>query len=299
MNRLLPAAALLGLAVLPACGARSGLLDDDALLFGAGGFGAGGRANGDDAGTPPDDPGHDDPCGAGLKGPWMVPVTVPIGGSFCIDATEVTRWQYAAFLAAGVDVTAQPAICAWNDDYVPGAWDVQTRDDAPVVGVDWCDARAYCVWAGKRFCGRIGGGSLDLDQSTEPATSDAATSEWTYACSAGGARAYPYGDTYDPTACVTSDALGFSWDQVPAFSFKPVASFPGCVGGFPGIYDMSGNVYEWEDIEATVDGIDVSGIRGGCYESLSYDSACDYVGVTVRDSNSLGVGIRCCKDAPP
>ena len=147
---------LLQLGTLTACGARSSLPEDAAAWAGdAPGQGVG-------AGDQPVDPGHDDPCGKGLKGPWMVPMILPTGGSFCADSTEVTRWQYAAFLAARYPLSEQPLHCAWNDSYVPWYWQEQTRDDLPAVSMDWCDARAYCAWAGKRLCGRVGGGTVSL-----------------------------------------------------------------------------------------------------------------------------------------
>src|SRR5690349_9230704 len=56
-------------------------------------------------------------CPTNTKGGPMVLVG---NGAVCIDATEVTRDQYAAFLAAtnnGVDVGGQPPQCAWNTSY--------------------------------------------------------------------------------------------------------------------------------------------------------------------------------------
>ena len=160
----------------------------------------------------------------------MVPMILPTGGSFCADSTEVTRWQYAAFLTARYPLSEQPLHCAWNDSYVPWYWQEQTRDDLPAVSMDWCDARAYCAWAGKRLCGRVGGGTVSLQQGLDPLRD-----EWSYACSGGGKHAFPYGDTYVPTACVTNGYDGTPGDQEATDFFRPVKSAPGCVGGFPGL----------------------------------------------------------------
>src|SRR6478735_3883801 len=52
------------------------------------------------------------------------PIAVHVGGPenrFCIDTTEVTVKQYAAFLAAADagKVGPQPTACAWNTTYQP------------------------------------------------------------------------------------------------------------------------------------------------------------------------------------
>src|SRR5262249_6636582 len=107
-------------------------------------------------------------CPSG-RGPAMVLAKSLSGQTWCIDSTEGTQAQYAAFLAdkAG-DVSGQSAECQWNTSYVPlsacsrfPSFDPVARKNKPVSGVDWCDALAFCKWAGKRLCGAIGdGGSV-------------------------------------------------------------------------------------------------------------------------------------------
>jgi len=62
-------------------------------------------------------------------------------------------------------------------------------------------------------------------------------SEWFNACSHGDDKlhAWAYGVAFDEDACAPADG------STPF----PVASYPGCVGGYPGLFDMSGNVGEW------------------------------------------------------
>jgi formylglycine-generating enzyme required for sulfatase activity len=166
--------------------------------------------------------------------------------------------------------------------------------------VDWCDAYAYCKWAGKHLCGKIGGGTNGF---SDYAT--ATLSEWFNACSAGGAQKYPYGNAYDGTACVDSDydgTLGFS---AVSDVLRPVGTATRCHGTispFDAIYDLSGNVWEWDD---SCNGVTGSGDycyeRGGSFpngtgqpSSGVLDLACDYGGLQNRSSFSFNAGFRCC-----
>ena len=248
---------------------------------------AGGEDSGTDGSAPTPDGGADASC-PGHAGPSPVRVTTP-AGSFCIDSTEVTNDAYAAFVDATSKTSVeQPAMCAWNTSFVPSGWPPAAgRGALPVTNVDWCDAFAFCTWAGKRLCGRIGGGTNRPDDEN-----DAAQSEWFAACTGGGARTYPYGDAYDRSAC-TGDATS------PAAA----GSLKTCEGGYPGVFDMSGNVEEWVDACTGSSGANDDCLaRGGDYSASSEALTCR----TVIDPNrnesrleprSLGEpwrGFRCC-----
>jgi formylglycine-generating enzyme required for sulfatase activity len=193
----------------------------------------------------------------GTGGPTMVRVP---GG--CIDSTEVTNRQYAEFLTAPPNLPPQPA-CAWSTTFTPGcSWPVaSTRLDNPVGCVNWCQAQAFCAWAGKRLC---------------------TTPFWTSACTHGGLHQYPYGDTFEPGSC-NVDSSG-SW---------PVASHATCEGGYPGIFDLSGNLFEW-GADCTGDGgaTDNCPGLGGSYDT---NNACN-AGGDVRTRVQADTGIRCCTD---
>jgi len=233
-------------------------------------------------------PSSGDGC-PGTAGPAMVQV-----GAYCIDSTEVTNRDYNAFLAAGVDVSGQSARCGWNDSFLPDG--PLPADDAhaslPVVRVDWCDAAAYCAWAGKRLCGKIGGGTLDVKSARS-----ASASQWYAACSRGGDRAYPYADDYQSGACQADVPAG------PA----PVGSLQTCEGGYAGVFDMSGNVAEWEDAcETSSEGSGSGGsgtndtclVRGGSYAAHDKDDlSCegnDTLAAATRNARHPDVGFRCC-----
>lgn len=256
--------------------------------------GGGGGSNGEDGGS---DAALAE-CPTSLPGPALVQVPAPPEssiGSYCIDATEVTNAQYAAFLGASPATSGQPAECAWNTSYVPLAgWPATGRDEYPVVFVDWCDARAYCAWAGKRLCGKIGGGASAFGNW------NATASEWYNTCSAGGTLVYPYGDSYMGAACVGLDYDGTSGYQSGTDVAQPVGSAAGCHGvsaPFDAIFDLSGNVHEWEDsCDGATGAANNCHVRGGSFGmGASSSLECGY-NFLARDFQSASGGFRCCSD---
>jgi formylglycine-generating enzyme required for sulfatase activity len=248
----------------------------------------------------------------GAKAPTDFPVTVTCGETggpamvalpegYCIDSTEVTRTQYDTWLATGPDTSTQDATtCGWNSTFEPEATCMaesyvcqgDTCGNHPQVCVDWCDAAAYCLAVGKRLCGKIGGGSNDYND-----FADATSSQWFGACSDGGSRAYPYGDAYLQTACNGPEyGLGTT---------VPVGSLTGCRSdkpGYEGVYDLSGNVWEWEDSCSPREAgpaIDACRLRGGSFFP-EFNLTCALGGINYvvgNRSTTLGrAGFRCCSN---
>jgi formylglycine-generating enzyme required for sulfatase activity len=212
------------------------------------------------------------------------------GASYCVDRTEVTNAQYARFVAArnnALGLMDQDPHCAWNGSYVPTSWPYPAgREGYPVANVDWCDAYAFCKWAGKRLCGRIGGGRVARSDGI-----DATRSQWYAACSASGARVYPYGNTYVAASCNGEDVSGNA--------LRPAGSSPACAGGAsPELLDLSGNVWEWEDSCSayTMAGgaIERCKTRGGGYQSPATNLRCVSRGDRNRDDGNGDTGFRCC-----
>lgn len=244
-----------------------------------------------DAGTDakPDAPAEAGPPGAcqcGDPGCGTCPtVQVIAAGGFGIDATEVTNDAYAAWLTTSPDVKKQPLECATNTSYFPStAWPPAAgKGSDPVVYVDHCDARAYCKWAKKRLCGKISGGILPYGD-----FADATQSQWHKACSGGGTKTFPYGATYQGSACNGAD--------YGAGAPIAVGKATGCEGGYPGLYDMSGNVWEWEDsCNATAGAQDLCRIRGGSHAQNGAALGCASDSALPRSTAGKSVGFRCCE----
>jgi formylglycine-generating enzyme required for sulfatase activity len=158
-------------------------------------------------------------------------------------------------------------------------------DNHPQVCVDWCDAYAYCQSVGKRLCGKIGGGANGSGD-----FANASLSQWYNACVSDGANnAYPYGASFSPDACNGGDhGVGTT---------VPVGSMTSCqssVLGYGGVYDLSGNVWEWDD---SCDGPGQSAychLRGGSFYGNAYTQRCDNSINTSRGVVIDHVGFRCC-----
>jgi formylglycine-generating enzyme len=121
-------------------------------------------------------------------------------------------------------------------EYVPGAYwkrpeglgsTINGRDRHPVVHVAYEDAEAYASWAGKQL-------------PTE--------AEWEYAARGGlEGSVFAWGDDHFPDGKqMTNSWQGeFPWQNLKLDGFEgasPVGSFP--PNGY-GLYDMTGNVWEW------------------------------------------------------
>ena len=237
--------------------------------------------------------------------------------AFAIDRHEVTNAQYRKFLA---DVKAQ-GDAAWahpdqpkGKDHTPRYWkdynpllrDAQfaemaqfnpmtfTRDDAPVVGVDWFDAHAYAKWAGKRL-------------PTE--------AEWELAARGPDGRRWPWGDDWQWGLCnIVGEKAGADvrvrGREKDGYIYPaPAGSFPG--GRSPyGCDDLAGNAAEWvadwyaADAYQTGATENPSGpasgaervVRGGSSQSYPSYTRCAVRAHREPEFRTFTLGFRCAKD---
>lgn len=230
-------------------------------------------------------------------------IVLPSG--HCIDATEVTRENYEDFLRAR-PATSSITACA-GDDLQPGC-DWPGFDEAyekmsqgaeeydwvalnrPATCVDWCDAAAYCARFDKYVCGNRRGGAAAFDDFADPNES-----LWSMACTGAGATQYPYGDDFVAARCVDSTLVRGSKPTEP----EAIQRRSGCAGhesSFACIFDLSGNVAEWENSCDSERADANCHVRGGSYLDVGVDVSCAAPATRRRmDNTDPGVGFRCCK----
>lgn len=206
--------------------------------------------------------------------------------AFCVDYLEVTVADYSEFVQdVPVPLTDElPEACAFKVTHAP---DQLAGDPTlPITFVDWCDAFAFCDWAGKRLCGGAGGGALrQSDQN------DVARSLWFRACTRTATSGYPYGAEYEPAACNGGDlTVGSPPGPLTAGSLYDCASWEG-------VLDLSGNVTEWEDsCDGDEGGSDLCSVRGGSFASEAEELRCDGDDARERSARMADLGFRCCVD---
>ena len=230
---------------------------------------------------------------AGVGATNETPQHVVTLAPFAIDVHEVTVAQYQAFYAAqdkdkqtaGTNNSAMQHAAPPSDPKNGCNFSAATPQ-APITCVDWYQAAAYCAWAGKHL-------------PTE--------AQWEFAAtSAGGGKAYPWGEAAATCALAVMD--------------DPAGGGIGCGGGKPanvcsktqgntsqGLCDMAGNVREWtaDWFEAYQPGSAVDPVgppasaQGKVVRGGGWDSAAAAVRAAAREpvaaaaQGNAGLGLRC------
>ncbi|MBI5502804.1 MAG: SUMF1/EgtB/PvdO family nonheme iron enzyme [Deltaproteobacteria bacterium] len=102
-----------------------------------------------------------------------------------------------------------------------GSLAVSASGAAPWRNIDRWNAETACLAAAKRLC---------------------TAAEWQSACRGPAAWPFPYGAAFGTGYC--NDRNGMSCPR-DGSGVVGTGTYPLCQGGFPGIFDMSGNVWEW------------------------------------------------------
>ena len=242
---------------------------------------------------------------------------VTIARSFAIGRFEVTQAQYRAFIEKS---GYEPSVGCymWNGmsaDFIDAhGWEDPDygrppADDEPVACLNWTHANAYVSW---------------LAEHTGQPYRLISESEWEYVARAGRSSdyTYPWGED-GSEACVHGNVLDESTIRDQPELPMPAApcddGFPGIapVGQFKpnafGVYDITGNVWEWlqdcyvmpyaEDVPSDGsayinEACERRAVRGGSWISTLFWQRPTFRGRDPEDLTSRIFGVRVARDLP-
>jgi formylglycine-generating enzyme required for sulfatase activity len=264
-------------------------------------------------------------------GATLVLVKETTGKCYWIAKTEVTVGQYSRFLAAhnSQAIPWDPDRCAWKDagsDPVAETSDpcsltindpaVQESmpfdNEKPIRCVDWCDAKAFCNWAGKQGNGPSDNTAFSMDlcdgigvpENWDPF---GLPDRWGEACSENAGAAYPYGP---PPAVLGNCNVGLGDAGRCLSVVGQLACAPTTVGNFTkcrgpsGTVDMIGNVAEWVIqcgflLDSGAPAPDsLCQVRGGSFAETLEGEDCYHTSILAqkRHTRDRRIGFRCCAD---
>jgi formylglycine-generating enzyme required for sulfatase activity len=202
-------------------------------------------------------------------------------GCYWIDTTEVTEAQYAQYLMAN-PTPVNDALCSATPDpdaQCVGRAPADAASGLPMTCVDWCDATAFCQWAGKTLCRDdfTAVGSVALDRS-----------DFVFACTESGTDMTPYDPNCGEQACNVGRAGPLATGQIGKCWVH------GADGTTP-IYDLIGNVEEWtQSCHSNVDPRSECTVRGGSFARSDELSCCAQKTQLFRRRRIPTLGFRCC-----
>ena len=171
---------------------------------------------------------------------------VSIGYRFAMGRLEITNTQFAQFVdatgyAAGADCrmwTGETVEHVAGKDWRDPGYGRPPTGDEPVACINWYDAKAYVEWLSEHT-----GQSYRLPSEVE----------WEYAARGSSTGAYPWGDAPEdgcPYANTYDQASAGQrpWDSIDCNDgFRKVAVVGSLTPNPFGLYDMTGNVWEWAE----------------------------------------------------
>lgn len=221
----------------------------------------------------------------GVGSNWEYPQHEVTMSSFKISKTEVTVAQYAACVYAGMceePYSDSDSETHWN-------WGKVDRENHPVNGIDWYDAREFAAWVGGRL-------------PTE--------AEWEYAArSQGQDITYPWGNN----SAICSDAVIYRNDDDSFCNYSSTMEVCSKLRGNTkqDLCDMAGNVAEWveddwhfdykgapTDGDAWIDNprVEYRVLRGGSWRSIANNCRSAVRNNTTTDYYSVSIGFRIVSD---
>jgi formylglycine-generating enzyme len=228
--------------------------------------------------------------------------TVPPGMTairgFAIDNTEVSVEQFARFAQATGFVSQ--AERAGGGSTFEGGWQQRkgwtwrapfgqaALPNEPAVHITYPEARAYCLWAGKR---------LPLDAEWALAAYTETRDKPPSGFTRGTSYLYPTGESPQGANCLGDCGSSRGVSSAVSSRGKGHAPVGSTQAGVNGLYEMGGNAWEWVDSGSSAGS--EKRTRGGSWWYGAEQMRSDHVQSKPENTAVVYIGFRCAKNLSP